>query len=836
MKLINQIRSIRWRIVGLTILFTFSFFFTTLNPLTLVNAQNNNASISEARRLLNLAGDHFFNQNYPMAIQVAQQSLVIFQANHDIRGEVESLSILSTFNLLSGEISESLKKINMALKISIESKSKYLECVSKTSRATILFLTNQYSENEFQINDDLSSCSIFAKSTKNQGMQYAGLLIQLLIQLNKQNYNLALINLEELQKMSLSTSGNEKKIIESTSILISGVIYKLRGENEKAIAKFQQLVNKTDGDINFLSYTATFSIASILVESRQYNKALEYLAKISSKAFLGLLEMSKNLLLGIIYYDLNDLAKSERYFHLASTGADNLNLRNQSLQDKLKLSILDGGNTANVYKYLALVQRLRETSEEGYRQSSRTDPLVTLESGRTRIFKYLFNKKHKIAPSRAVELKELLNIAKLYKATIVEYNIIPRIGKNDRRSQDELFIHLISPNGSSGVVASTLGYPGNPPIDFTKIVSDSRKTIVNNLIATRTNRANATQFYPGQDVKLRSDPPNAPSRKIIKIDLSNNTAEVSSLSTDAPNDLNIPFNQIIYLSQSANARYSELQKLYQYLIVPIAAQLPKDPNQPVIFIPDGVLYDVPFAALQDGAGNYLIDKHPIITAPSIGVLSQTYQLHQRLVNGSKNAMIVGNPNMPPPRKVFGENQLGSLPESVTEAKSIAKILGSTPLIGTQATETTVKSRINQSQVLHFATHGILNDVIPGESAIVLASDSQNDGYLTANEIIDMSLKADLVTISACDTGRGKITSDGVVGLSRAFITAGTPSILVSLWPVNDSSNSELMTEFYRQWRSGKSKAQSLRQAMLITRQKYPNPQNWAAMTLIGEGS
>lgn len=836
MKLANFVKNIRWRAMILAVLFASAFFATVLSPTTLLQAQNNNANIAEARRLINVAGENSLNQNYSAAIQAAQQSLVIYQANHDIRGEVESLNALSFIYFLSGEINESFKKNDLALRIAIENKSQYLECVSKTSKAMLLFITGQYDENEFNISNDIKSCTEFARSTNNEGMYSLNIIIQVFIQAKRQNYNLALIMLEELQKRSLNVSGNERIVLESISLMYSGIIYDLQGKSEGAIAKLQQLVNISGGSITALTAPAIVMIAGIYTKLRQYNKALEYLNKISNGSSLGLIGMSKDFLLGIIYYHLNDLAKSEKYFYLASIGVNDLNLKSQSLQDKLRLSILDNGNTANVYKYLALVQRLRETNEEGYLQSFHTDPLVTLESGRTRIFKYLFNKKQNIAPSRAVELKELLNIAKLYKATIVEYNIIPRIDNNDRRSQDELFIHLISPNGSSGVLASTLGYPGNPPTDFTKIVSDSRKTIINNLIATRTSRANATQFYPGQNVKLRSDPPNAPSRKIIKIDLSSSTAEVSSLSTDAPNDQNIPLNQIISLGQSVNARYSELQKLYQYLIVPIVAQLPTDPDQPIIFIPDGVLYDVPFAALQDGAGNYLIDKHPIITAPSIGVLSQTYQLHQRLINGSKNAMIVGNPNMPPPRKVFGENQLSSLPESAIEAKSIAKILGSTPLIGTQATETTVKSRINQSQVLHFATHGILNDVIPGESAIVLASDSQNDGYLTANEIIDMSLKADLVTISACDTGRGKITSDGVVGLSRAFITAGTPSILVSLWPVNDSSNSELMTEFYQQWRRGKSKAQALRQAMLITRQKYPNPQNWAAMTLIGEGS
>jgi len=91
-----------------------------------------------------------------------------------------------------------------------------------------------------------------------------------------------------------------------------------------------------------------------------------------------------------------------------------------------------------------------------------------------------------------------------------------------------------------------------------------------------------------------------------------------------------------------------------------------------------------------------------------------------------------------------------------------------------------------------------------------------------------------VVLSACNTGRGKLTGDGVIGLSRSFITAGVPSILASLWSVPDSPTAELMAEFYRQWQQSHNKAQALRQSMLIIMKKYPEPQDWAAFTLIGE--
>jgi CHAT domain-containing protein len=99
--------------------------------------------------------------------------------------------------------------------------------------------------------------------------------------------------------------------------------------------------------------------------------------------------------------------------------------------------------------------------------------------------------------------------------------------------------------------------------------------------------------------------------------------------------------------------------------------------------------------------------------------------------------------------------------------------------------------------------------------------------------MDMRLKADLVVLSACDTGQGQITGDGVIGLSRAFIAAGVPSVVVSLWKVPDGPTAQLMTSFYRHLKNGHSKAAALRRAMLETRRRYARPANWAAFMLVG---
>jgi CHAT domain-containing protein/uncharacterized protein HemY len=282
----------------------------------------------------------------------------------------------------------------------------------------------------------------------------------------------------------------------------------------------------------------------------------------------------------------------------------------------------------------------------------------------------------------------------------------------------------------------------------------------------------------------------------------------------------------------------DLQQLHQLLIQPIADLLPTDPNQQVIFLPQRDLFNIPFPALQDAKGTYLVEQHTIRTAPSIQVLALTRQQKQRIqgkgegavVAGlSRQALIIGNP-VPMPedwRPLKGAEQ---------EAQDVAKLLRSQAIIGAPATETAIVKQMPNARLIHLATHGIANDENPlEESYVVLAPSKTDDGKLTAGEVLDkLKLNAELVVLSACQTGKGKVTGDGVVGLSRAFIAAGTPSIVVSLWDVNDESTALLMTEFYQNLERSPDRAQALRQAMLKALAQYPEPGKWAAFTLIGE--
>jgi CHAT domain-containing protein len=279
----------------------------------------------------------------------------------------------------------------------------------------------------------------------------------------------------------------------------------------------------------------------------------------------------------------------------------------------------------------------------------------------------------------------------------------------------------------------------------------------------------------------------------------------------------------------------DLQKLHEILIQPISDLLPNQPDKHIIFIPQGDLFFVPFAALQDKKGQYLIEKHTIATAPSIQVLDLLYQRKQQNQGLVKEVLIVGNPITPtkPFQAWEKPSQKRNLPGAEQEAKQIAEIFNTKALTGNAATETTIVQKMPQAKIIHLATIALPNNEQGLDSALALAPSGKDDGWLTSGEIINLNLKAELVVLSGNDTAIGKVTNDGVIGLYRSFFTAGATSVIGSLWAVSDRETAFLMTEFYQELSKNPDKAAALREAMLTTMKKYPNPMSWAGFTLIG---
>lgn len=260
--------------------------------------------------------------------------------------------------------------------------------------------------------------------------------------------------------------------------------------------------------------------------------------------------------------------------------------------------------------------------------------------------------------------------------------------------------------------------------------------------------------------------------------------------------------------------YQELAgELYALLIQPAK---PHIKTTRVAIIPHSVLHYLPFQALlnsarRDGAETirqqrrYLVEEYDIFYAPSASVLQFVYQKRKSF---DGKILAFANPTL--------EHEKTDLPFAESEVRAIRDVFPEASIyLKGQATETKAKDLSKSYNVLHFATHGELNSTSPLLSNILLAQEKDEDGKLDVYEIFNLDLKsASLVTLSACETGLGKLTKgDELIGLTRAFLYAGAPSIVASLWKVNDESTAKFMALFYKNLKAH-SKAEALRLAQV----------------------
>ena len=287
----------------------------------------------------------------------------------------------------------------------------------------------------------------------------------------------------------------------------------------------------------------------------------------------------------------------------------------------------------------------------------------------------------------------------------------------------------------------------------------------------------------------------------------------------------------------ASGFINDLQKISETIITkPIADRLSKVKR--LIVIPDGYLNGIPFAIISKASHQYypLIQDHEVILTPSLSYLI-TQRNSKEQINYDKGILVLADPTYGSQaipevhqddtrgfytRAVSDFQLFTPLPETRIEAERISQILGAgnnTLLLGSKANKANFKAQqLKGYRYLHFATHGVLGNQIPDvyEPALVLAADASGQGnFLTLSEIEELKLNSDLTVLSACDTGSGKYyTGEGVMGLSRGFLVAGSRSVLASLWPIDSMSTVDFMTRFYQHLQSGKSKPEALRLAQL----------------------
>ncbi len=318
-------------------------------------------------------------------------------------------------------------------------------------------------------------------------------------------------------------------------------------------------------------------------------------------------------------------------------------------------------------------------------------------------------------------------------------------------------------------------------------------------------------------------------------------------------------------------------QLHEILIAPVSALLAGVADERLVIVPDEALWRLPFAALVDKEGGYFGDRFRLSYITSQEAWNLLDAKSRPADHEDISAWVVGNPSMPGHILACGDYTLDSLPGADEEAHAIEAILGNgnTELFtGNAADRLRLDAWHGNYSVIHLATHGVacpddplssfvaLADlesgaiqVSPDQSRAALVMDPRLEveldltfdprqvqqaptpsypGVLTARHVVEeYALNADLVTLSACQSGLGLLSGEGMIGFARAFLAAGARSLIVSLWKVDDVATKALMTRFYEEYATDGDKGRALQRAMLAVREQYPDPRYWAGFVLLG---
>jgi CHAT domain-containing protein/Tfp pilus assembly protein PilF len=750
---------------------------------------------SEGMVWRNLGATYIVLANYPKAIESLQSFLSIARVTDDLQGQAQGLGNLGIAYKELGDYEKAIASHQQALAIMQEIKdpqgegqvlgnlANAYEALGKYDKATELY--QQSLTIARQIKDRIGE----GVALGNLGKIYA----------NQGEYEKAIESYKQSLAIKQAIGDKQGEAITLNNL---GIAHQAQGDLKQAIEYYRQGLSiaratgnpQQEGEV-------LINLGLVYEDQRDFAKAIEYqqqTLKIAQAIGNRQLEGKALNNLGHALFNSGNLKEAEQKLRDAVRVLESLR---PGLADTHNVSIFDTQVlTYNLLQQILLAQNKPEAA------------LEIAEQGRARAFVELLAKRLQVAddaPSVATAVQTLSNqpsnlqpsnfqfpnlqpptieqikqIAQSQNATLVEYSIVPddefKVQGKLRGTASELLIWVVQPTGKVAFRRVNL-----------KLLQQQQKQAQSTARSSLENFVTASRIFDGPRAR-----------------------------------------------KGEAAR----RQLYQLLIEPIAEFLPTTPDARVIFIPQDYLLLVPFPALEDASGQYLVEKHTLLTAPAIQVLDLTHKRRQNLAVKytapleGKDVLVVGNPTMPTLNDGEQVQQLTPLPGAEQEAVAIATLLNAKAVIGDRATKVDIVQQMPKARLIHLATHGLLNDIrklgIPG--AIALAPSKEDDGFLTAGEIFNLQLNAELVVLSGCYTGQGEITGDGVVGLSRSLIVAGVPSAIVSLWAVPDASTSVLMSEFYRHLSSNPDKAQALRSAMLMTMKQYPNPVNWAAFTLIGE--
>ncbi|MBD2356680.1 CHAT domain-containing protein [Tolypothrix sp. FACHB-123] len=825
--------------------------------------EHHSSSLAIAREIQNSKDERLFLDslgfayyalgNYPKAIEYYQQSLAIARKSQDPQSEENALGGIGLAYYYLGDYPKAIEYHSLSLAIARKLKDRQSQGKSLGNLGLAYHALGDYKkaidyqQQRLAIAREIKDSLGEGQSLGNLGLAYRAL----------GDYPKAI----EYHQQSLVVFQKIKDLLgEGRALGNLGSIYHALGDYPKAIEYYSsslvilRKIKNRQGEAQSLG-----NIGSVYYAVGNYPKAIEYHQQSlvvfqAMKDRLGEGRALSNL--GLAYDALEEYPKSINYY--SSSLAIFKEIKNRPGEGAALGSLGNAYYALGDYKKaidyqkqsLAIKRAINDRAGEGislnnlgiafYKQGNLSDAEKVLYEG-IKVWESLRDKK--LADTNKVSLFDTQRITYIVlQKVLIAQNKTDAALEIAERGRARAFVELLASRLSTNN-KQTDKSSSSPTIDQIKqIAQQQNATLVQYSITSDQFLVAGKQKYKTSDLYIWVIKPNG-EVTFRKVDLKSlwqkDNTSLEELVTQSRVGIGAGRGRGGIIARqnpdAANVK-KPLQKLYDILIKDIADLLPKNPEDRVIFIPQDSLFLAPFPALLDAKGKYLIEKHTILTAPAIQVLDFTHQLKRGRQTNYNNALIVGNPIMPVVSTEPGKpaTKLDPLPGAELEAKTIAQMLKTQAILGKDATKANILSRLSSADVIHLATHGWADDYRGLGSWIALAPSSNDDGLLKAEEILDLKLKAQLVVLSACETGKGKLSGDGVIGLSRSLISAGVPSVLVSLWQVPDQPTQYLMVEFYKSLQTQPDKALALRQAMLNTKEKFPSAGDWAAFTLIGE--
>jgi CHAT domain-containing protein/Flp pilus assembly protein TadD len=805
-----------------------------------------------ASALNNIGNVYFAQGNYGEALKHLQNGLQLREELNDTFGISNSLSNLGNYYISQGDYEQALKYHQNSLKLRESLQDPTWIAVSANNIGNIYWWQGNYAKALEYYNKSLI---LRRKSNNTGGIVYALHNIGNAYW-SQGNYDLAFKYLQESLK-PIEEMGDKKSLAITLNNI--GNIYKSQGNFSSALEHYTKSLKLSEETESKADTARTLiNIGNIHMDQANYKLALEYYAKSMS-------------IIGNVHEKQGDYKQSLEFAERATDTAKKIGNR-QILWEAQAL-------LGKIHRSLKQFDKSRQTLEEAVN----TIEIMRSEVGgseqdQQRFFENKLSPYHELIQLLISQQNgnEAFHYAERAKARVLSdvlqkgrINISKAMTPEEKEQEQRLYSEIVSLNNQ--IHKQTLN---TKSIEEIKSRLDKARLEYKSFQATlyvahpelRLQRGEARTINVEDISVLLPNKKTALLEFVVTEDQTILFVFTNGSSAQKPFDLKIyPINikrkELVDRISDFRQRLASVNllfrkpssELYQLLLKPAEAQL-KDKNS-LIMVPDGILWELPFQALLNEHNRYLLEDHAISYVPSLTVLKEMIKQKQNKPS-SFSLLAFGNPDLGRKQsntsdQLLMDDKLNSLPEAEKQVKMLAELYGSTQskiYLGAEATETKAKTEAPKYRILHFATHGILNDISPLYSHVVLSQTEKNeteDGLFEAWELMRLELNAELVVLSACETARGRFgAGEGVIGLTWALFVAGSPTTVVSQWKVESASTTNLMVDFHKELKEtldGKkitTKAEALRQAALklLRSEQYRHPFYWASFVIVGEAT